>query len=458
MKFLLHYTALILALFLMAGCATSKSFAKKGAKLEEAGMMSEAAQMYYTSLQKNRGNVDAQIGMKKTGQVVLNKMLQEFVTMKTFDDKRKAVAEYQAAERYVNQVKSLGVNLEIPDFYRTDFEEVKHLLINELYDEGISLLDDGKYQDAEARFNEIAKLDPEHPEASDLAAIAYCEPLYKKGMESFELEYYRAAHDNFQMVMSRIPTYKDAPQYRQEALDLGLFTVAMLPFENSTIRNGLDAKVEAYALEALTGVDDPFLKIVDRDNIELILEEQKLGLSGVIDEETAVSVGELIGAQAILTGTVLGYNREEGDAIRTEREAYEQYKVKKLNKETNKYYYETKYRKTNYDELSRRNRVTVSFQYKLISLKTGEILKSKIVDREVTDQATWAEYDGELNTLYPARSNGVSLNARARQNLHNQMSANRNPRSAEDLTNDAFQQVSRDMKGDIAQLLKELVK
>lgn len=458
MRILLHCILILFVAAIASGCATSRSFSKKGLKLEEAGLLEEAARMYYTSLQKNRTNVDAKIGMKNTGQVVLNNKLQEFVQLKSFDKKKEAVAAWEDALNYSNRVSSLGVELTVAEFYMKDYEDMELAYIEELYDEGLALMDSGEYEKAEARFKEIARLDPEHNEATDMADVAYCEPFYKAGKEAFELGNYREAYENFDSVIGRVPMYKDAAAYRQESLDLGLFTVALLPFENATTRNGLDAKVEAYALEAMTGVKDPFLKVVDRANMELILEEQKLGLSGVIDEESAVNVGELIGAQAILTGTVLSYSPVEGDVQRSMREGFERYSVKRLNRETNKYYFETKYRKTNYQEFTRQNTVSVSFQYKVISLKTGEIIKSRIIEQSETSTATWAEYDGELQNLFPIRGNGVNTNMRAQQQLHALMGAQRTPMTTDQLTNDVFQSVTRQMKNEVGTLIRDLVK
>ncbi len=455
---ILRYTTYILIALLAVSCATSKAYYKKGKKLEEAGMLEEAASMYMTSLQKNTSNIDARIGMKTSGQVVMNKLLQEFAQLKEFGEKKQAVSAYERAVSYHQKVKNLGVELQFADFYKSDFQQLKEEYTAELYVEGLDLMDQGKYSEAEDNFKEIARLDPEHSEASDLADIAYAEPLYKEAVEAYDLEMYRKAHDNFKLVTDRLPTYKEANQLKAAALENGLFTIAMLPFENSTPSAGLESKVEAYALEALIGVNDPFLKVVDRANMELILEEQKLGLTGIIDDETAVTVGELIGAQAIMTGTVLSYSQTSGRVTQAQREAYEQYKVKRYDKEQEKYFYDTKYKKTSYTELQRENRVTLSFQYKMISLKTGEILLTKIVEKEVSDRAVWGEYSGDLNTLYPAQANGVSLNSRARTGLHQIMTANQTPKSTETLTNEAFENVSFDMKSQVSQKIKELVK
>lgn len=455
MKFL--QLLVLLSLFIATGCATSKSFSKKGQKLEQAGLMEEAASMYYTSLQKNRGNVDAKIGLKGTGQVVLNNLLQEFVQMKSFDKKKEAIAAWQNAMSYNGKVRTLGVTLTVPEFYLQDFEDVKESYTMELYEEGLALMDEGKYKDAELKFNEIGRIDPEHQEAGDLAAIAFAEPLYKEGKTAFQQERYREAYNKMEQVNKRLPGYKDAAIIQSRAQEAGLFTVALLPFENASTRPGLESGMAAYALEALTSVKDPFLKVVDRQNMDLILEEQKLGLSGVVDQETAASAGQILGAQAVMTGTVISYDTQTGDTQRTTREGYRQYREKLYNKEEKKHYYQTRYQKVNYQEFTRENRVTVSMQFKITSLTTGEVLLSRIVDRQVSDVAHWGQYDGELSQLYPARGSNVSLSRTDRNNLMALMNGKRTPRSTADLTNDVYQVITNEMKSEIGDLVQQIV-
>ena len=69
---------LLIALLSLASCTGSKSLAKKGAKLDAAGMYAEAAALYEQSAQRNQKNVEAKIGLKKTGQQLLNDKLSAF--------------------------------------------------------------------------------------------------------------------------------------------------------------------------------------------------------------------------------------------------------------------------------------------------------------------------------------------------------------------------------------------
>jgi len=150
-------------------------------------MLEEAASMYMTSLQKNSSNIDARIGMKASGQIVMNKLLQEFIQLKQFGEKKQAVKAYESAVSYHQKVQLLGVELQFPDFYKADFRQLKEEYTIELYQVGLDLMDQGKYAAAEANFKEIARLDPEHSDASDLANIAYAEPLYKKAVKAYDL-------------------------------------------------------------------------------------------------------------------------------------------------------------------------------------------------------------------------------------------------------------------------------
>lgn len=79
-------------------------------------------------------------------------------------------------------------------------------------------------------------------------------------------------------------------------------TVAVLPFE------GKDGAAVASELESvLAGVTiggKPYFTLVDRMSINKTLSELQLSQSGLLDERTASTVGRMLGAQGIYTGTV----------------------------------------------------------------------------------------------------------------------------------------------------------
>jgi TolB-like protein len=58
-------------------------------------------------------------------------------------------------------------------------------------------------------------------------------------------------------------------------------------------------------------VNEKVYKIVDRQNLEDILKEQKLQISGIVDTETAKSLGKILGVDAVITGTMLNINNNQ---------------------------------------------------------------------------------------------------------------------------------------------------
>lgn len=441
----------------IAGCHGSKYYTKVGAKQEAAGLTSEAAQSYYTALIKNRGNVDAQIGMKKNGQLYLNSLLNDFAKFKNFGSNKDAVYAYQKAVDYKNKIQNSGVSLMIADFYEADYASCKNAYLTQLYDEGTSLLEEQKYNEAEKKFGEIKKLDPSYKDAQELGDIAYLEPLYNKGKSEMEVMHYRAAYDAFGKVIQKRTGYKDTESLRKKCLELGTLTIAILPFENATTTTGLDARAAAYTLEALTKIKDPFLRVVDREHTEAILQEQKLQLSGIVDQNTAVAVGELVGAQLLLTGTVLNYSEKKGTMRSKQRDAYVEYKEKVLNQADGKYYLQSRYKPTTYTEYYNTNTSSLSFQYKLISLKTGEIIKTEIINKEVTDEVLFGRFEGDYNSLFPAAQGGVNLNGQDKRALNALMQGRQELKTVSELSNEAFVNISNKMQNEIAAVLQNLV-
>jgi tetratricopeptide (TPR) repeat protein len=453
-----YYIFFLSLMLALASCQGSKHFTKMAAKQEAAGLTHEAAESYYTALQKKRSNVEAQIGMKKNGQLVLNELLNDFAKQKNFGSNKDAVYAFHKARDYKNRVQAVGISLLLADFYESDYMASKSAFLDELYESGTTLLEEEKFQEAESKFSEIKTLDPNYKDAKQLGDIAYLEPHYLDGRNAMAIEHYRDAVNQFEKVIARKADYKDVIALRKECIAKGTYTIALLNFENASGTTGLDAKVSAYTLEALTSVKDPFLRVVDRQHMEAIMHEQQLQLSGVIDENTAVQVGELVGAQALLTGTVLSYSEKKGTLRAKQREGYAAYQEKVLNKTDGKYYLQTRYKPVTYTEYYNSNSCSVSFQYKLINLKTGEILKTEIIDKELNDEVIYGKYDGDINNLYPAGQGGPNLNIQDKKSLLGMLQGRQELKTSADISHSLFGQVSSQMTNSIGQIVREIVK
>jgi hypothetical protein len=64
-----------------------------------------------------------------------------------------------------------------------------------------------------------------------------------------------------------------------------------------------------YAAEELTFflVNSKKYRVLDRRSLDVIRAEQNFQLSGEVDDDTAVSIGHLIGAEIVITGSIVPY-------------------------------------------------------------------------------------------------------------------------------------------------------
>jgi hypothetical protein len=226
-------------------------------------------------------------------------------------------------------------------------------------------------------------------------------------------------------------------------------------FENGSNRQGMETKLKSYVQQALGESQDPFLHLVDRENQELILQEQQLALSGVIDANSSVEVGGLMGAKAILKGTVMSCDVNTSSRQRTDMQGFESYKVAKVN-EDGKKVYETKYRPVMYQKYQQTRTVKVTVQLSLISLETGKTEMTEIIKREQNDLTEYARYGGDNNNIYPARSNG-SLWRLGRRDLLEQLQADNNLRSEASMVDAAISEIANASRSRVEAEAKRIV-
>jgi len=88
--------------------------------------------------------------------------------------------------------------------------------------------------------------------------------------------------------------------------------VAVLEFSgNSDLEGKVDLKLSDMLITSL--VKSGKFDVIERTQIEKVLNEQKLGMSGIIDESTAAEVGKLLGAEYVIFGVVTSATQQNID-------------------------------------------------------------------------------------------------------------------------------------------------
>ncbi len=405
--FIIVLTAITLCASLNS-CKGAKSYVKRGAKMEAAGMIDQAADFYSTALKKKPANLDALSGLNRTGQIILSRHLALFDEATLRSDKESAIRNFKNAESFYDKVNAFGVTLNFPDSKRAQYESVKNDHVQELYTIATSHLEKLEYNQALKLLEEITSLVPGFKDAASLADFAFCTPTYDLAMTAMDDKLFRSAYETFSDVVNRDETFKDASERRDEVLELGRFTIALMSFKNGSNRRNISTKLSSYVEQNLMESNDPFLVVVDRESIDLILQEQQLELSG-LTSGAELEIGSLLGVKAILKGTVTGCTVSTTPLRHDNKRGYEKYRVETIDSEGKKRN-ETKYRSVGYSEFYQSSEVAMSFTLKLVSMETGAILSSKTIESYSSDDVRYLKYGGNARMLYPAKSNG-SVNA-----------------------------------------------
>jgi len=89
-----------------------------------------------------------------------------------------------------------------------------------------------------------------------------------------------------------------------EPEEQAVYPVAILPFVERQKSGNDTGRIVSDILFANLATD-PAILLVDREDLDKVLEEQGMNISGIVDSAGAVKVGHVIGAKVLVTGSVL---------------------------------------------------------------------------------------------------------------------------------------------------------
>jgi len=165
-------------------------------------------------------------------------------------------------------------------------------------------------------------------------------------------------------------------------IDLHGYTrVAVLNFDGTggrEVRDWLESAVSNARLEGKS-----YFKVVNRSQIQKILGEQAFGGTGAIDAGTAAKMGKILGVEAVITGSVNGFETSESTGIVQRREPIARTKPRR-------------YRYFNVRVADRK--AYVSFTVNFIDSSTAEVMAGESLDGEETSHA---EGSGAVTKLEP---------------------------------------------------------
>jgi len=389
---------LLFAIFSLTSCDTPKSLTKKGDKFSEKSLYADACQFYMQALNKKGDFIEAKEGLRASGQKQVNIHLDNFFKSKNFGEERKAIYHYRDAFSLQGKIATYSIQVDIPQTYTSDYNTLVDDYVATNYDKAIDLLEEEKFAESENLLKEITLLKPNFKDVESMKNVATFEPIYRSANEFLELEKFRSAYYEFEKIPA---SYKECESRKALALEAGLLSIGVMKFQNSTRQRGGESAISALITEELIQLDNPFIKIVDRQQVQTLIDEQLLGMSGQVSENTSAQAGALIGAKAMLNGKLVSYSKQEQAIQKSSKKGWLERKIRKYNEETEKYYYETVYDKIRYDEYYGNASVQVGFQFQLLSAESGEILLSKLININKNDELHFAESNYDYRNIVP---------------------------------------------------------
>jgi hypothetical protein len=275
-------------------------------------------------------------------------------------DFQDAVYKYKNAEAYYEKLKTVGVDLNFPESYKSYYDEAKGDFLNKKYADGLNKLNREDFTSARLVFEEIMYVDPSYKDVNDKYTIAKFEPMYREANNFLESGQYRKAYYKYTEISKSSKGYKQSTALKEEALEKGTLTILVMDFTYAKMIQPETSKIVTNKVRAkLQELSNPFIKIVDASSVSpRIFDKGKINLQAA----------NLAGIKAIVSGNITEIVKAEGKLNKTTQKGYlkEVYKVADASgREIEK----IKWNKTEYTEFDMENFVKLNMSFKMVSTK-----------------------------------------------------------------------------------------
>lgn len=397
-----HLLFAFFVLIFLSSCDISKRYVKAGDAFLLQSNYDEAANQYYNALLVKPDNTLAKNGLKHAGQLVLDAKFANFSRFVLENNAPEAVRQYIYNQKYYNRVKSVQVDLNWPSMYNEVYDDIKNEYIGKLYDQGVQFMNDKKYDRAESTFTQIAEIDSDYKDVTVLRTNSIVEPVYQRGQKMMQAENFKEAYRCFDKVCNYDITYKEARRLKQDALAKAIVGVGIAATRNFTPTDKAEQLFNQKLVSKMVKANNPFLKVVDRNNLDVYLNEQQMGMNAGIDPNSVAKAGKILGLKYILM-TTLNEMYPSVIPVKTEvKEGYEAYK-ESVQAPGGIQQYITRFKKVNYTESYQQRKVFYRVFYQLVSVQTAEVVASDVLLVERKDEQYFSKFDGNPQSLYPVK-------------------------------------------------------
>jgi hypothetical protein len=233
---------------------------------------------------------------------------------------------------------------------------------------------------------------------------------YQKGihfsMTGTDAATQKQAAGHFKLALGLIPNYKDSTARYEEARSKAVRRIAVVGFDDrSNTKDRYGILGDLLADQIISGIlqdkaNTEFVEIITRDRINQVLAEQKLTVSGLVDENSAARIGVLLGAHEIMSGRVLQVNYTAPRTTSVKLTETANIEVEKENEEDPDKVEVT----CEYVRFVKTASAQLLGSYSLVDVATGRIIVQETFTAEENFEDTWARViSGDTRALSPAQ-------------------------------------------------------
>jgi hypothetical protein len=216
-----------------------------------------------------------------------------------------------------------------------------------------------------------------------------------------------------------------------------LFTLSYVVVHNNEAPNSMELAIATSAKQQILELKNPFVKLVERDQIDVLLGQQQSLMLPIFDQNHIIDAGKLLGAEYLIVGELIAYENSSPNLTTINKTGI-------LGK--------TRLgRRVQYKEFIGEAEFTMIYRYHLVNAETGEILAAESIPFSLSQKVHYAVYQGDSSQLYPAEpaSTGAVINdlfypsEEGKAKLDQLLQAPRNVKPEAEILADCFDQISK---------------
>jgi len=426
---------ILFVLVVFASCTGSKKYFKAAEKLEKQGLVNEAAEYYFESLQRKPTNVEARIKLKDVGQKCVSNMASDFFRNYNTNQIESSLETFERLKAFIAKTSALSVVFDYPKQYEEDYQKVVETYCAKNHNQAYYLVNQKKYNDAIPYINNVKKYNANYKTTQQLEIVAICEPLYQNAITCLENKNYSGAFNLLTSIKSKTESYKDSKDLYE--LSAAGQTKSFMLFEPKASTDRSEKELEDYLFNNFNQVAAQkfsFAKVINNTPFTFLPNISEGSAAGI---DMIQAIRKATGADYFYSYDVTNKKEMNSGPMKQSSKGFQEVKTKK-----NDTLIITEYKPFDYNLVKANRSYSYQYNYKLINAYNNQIVSSQSQNLIAQDAVEYNEFNksfnGNINTLYPYNPQQMAPAARYNpNNWRKNFSANSTLKTIEQLKEEA---------------------